>query len=317
MALKYLITGATGGLGSRVLDYLVANVPSSEYAAASSRESSRQQFEDRGIAFRLVEYDDPKSLDAAFVGVENLFFVSTNTFDVEKRTRQHRNFIDAAKKAGVKHVWYTSLAFGGFKSDSTVDVQKAHLETEKMLKSSGVTFTSIREGIYTEAFPLFLGWYPNTQTVYIPSDGPVAFTSRTELGEANARLMMRGGFENEIVLLTAQEAITFAQMVNVINKTTQRNVKLEVVSSSQYVQLNAARDEGEKPAAFFETLVSWYDGITNGDASATHPLMAEILGRDPKTATQVVRDLLTENRNYIWHQNYTDPAKYAAIKLNA
>lgn len=104
MTLKYLITGATGGLGKEVLAYFIANRPSSEYAAASSRESNRAQFEERGIAFRRVDYDDPRTLDAAFTGVENLFFVSTNVFDNERRIRQHRNFVDAAKRAGVKHV---------------------------------------------------------------------------------------------------------------------------------------------------------------------------------------------------------------------
>lgn len=104
MTVKYLITGATGGLGSQVLAHLAATVPPSSLAAASSKESNRAQFEARGIAFRVTNFDDPASLEAAFDGVENLFFVSTNTFDNERRARQHRNVIEAAKKVGVKHV---------------------------------------------------------------------------------------------------------------------------------------------------------------------------------------------------------------------
>lgn len=104
MTLKYLITGATGGLGAQVLSYLVANVPASEYAAASSSEANRKRFEDQGIAFRLVNYDDASSMKTAFKDVENLFFVSTNTFDVEKREKQHQRFVDTAKEMNVKHV---------------------------------------------------------------------------------------------------------------------------------------------------------------------------------------------------------------------
>lgn len=111
MTLKYLITGATGGLGKEVLSYFEAHRPSSEYAAASSRESNRKQFEDRGVSFRHVNYDDPQTLDAAFQEVENLFFVSTNVFDNERRIKQHRNFVDAAKRAGVKHVCSSNIAF--------------------------------------------------------------------------------------------------------------------------------------------------------------------------------------------------------------
>jgi uncharacterized protein YbjT (DUF2867 family) len=104
MTLKYLVTGATGGLGKQVLSYLVANVPASEYAAASSSEANRKRFEDQGIAFRVVNYDDPQSMENSFRDVENLLFVSTNTFDVERRRKQHQNFVDAAKKMNVKHV---------------------------------------------------------------------------------------------------------------------------------------------------------------------------------------------------------------------
>lgn len=104
MSLKYLVTGATGGLGSEVLSHLAANLPASEYAAASSNAGNRQKFEDRGIAFRVANYDDPQTLETAFENVENVLFVSSNTFDVAKREKQHQNFIDAAKKMNVKHV---------------------------------------------------------------------------------------------------------------------------------------------------------------------------------------------------------------------
>jgi uncharacterized protein YbjT (DUF2867 family) len=103
MTLKYLVTGATGGLGASVLSYLVANLPASEYAAASSKETNRKQFEDRGIAFRVVNYEDPESMETSFQDVENLLFVSTNTFDVDKRRKQHQSVVDAAQKTKVKH----------------------------------------------------------------------------------------------------------------------------------------------------------------------------------------------------------------------
>jgi len=104
MTLKYLITGATGGLGAHVLSHLIANVPASEYAASSSNEANRNQFENQGIAFRVLSYDDPKSLEISFKDVENLFFVSSNTHDPERRIQQHQNVVDAAEKAGVQHV---------------------------------------------------------------------------------------------------------------------------------------------------------------------------------------------------------------------
>ncbi|CAI7611099.1 unnamed protein product [Penicillium glandicola] len=303
MTLKYLITGATGGLGAGVLSYLAANVPASEYAAASSKEENRKQFEDRGIAFRVASYDDPQTLETAFEDVENLFFVSTSTFDVEKRRKQHQNFVDAAKNT---NVWYTSLAFGGYGSESKADVQQAHLMTEEMLRQAGINFTSIREGLYVDAFPVFMGWYPSTSTIYLPSDGPIAFTLRSELGEANARLMIRGGYEREIVLLTAQQTITFSEIVDLINETTGRHVQLELVSPEEFVRLKTASDEGGKAEGFFQALLSWYEGISKGETGTIDPLMADLLERQPVTPHEALRAFLTENRDYEWHQNYVN-----------
>ncbi|BDD55512.1 hypothetical protein MAP00_001021 [Monascus purpureus] len=132
----------------------------------------------------------------------------------------------------------------------------------------------------------------------------MALTSRKELGEANAKLMIRGGYENQLVLLTAGEAITLSELVNVINETTGRHVKVEKISPEEYVRSKSANDPGKKSAWFFQTRLSWFEGITRGDASTTDPLMADLLGREPTTAREAVCAFLKENPNYTWHQNY-------------
>ncbi|KAJ5652473.1 hypothetical protein N7507_009899 [Penicillium longicatenatum] len=308
MTLKYLITGGTGGLGAHVLSYLSANVPASEYAASSSNEASRSQYEDRGIAFRVLNYDHPKILESALQDVENLFFVSSNTHDPQWRIRQHQNVVDAAKTVGVQHIWYTSLSFGGLESNSKANLMEGHLMTEEMLRKSGLNFTSIREGPYADAFPVWMGWYPNTSTVYLPSDGPMALTLQSELGEATARLLMRGGkdYNKKIVVLTAQKTLTFAGVVDVINRTTGRQVQVELVSPDEFVRLKTADDVGGKPEAFFRFVLSWYEAISSGDASFTHHLMAELLGREPTPADEAIRGLLIEDSDYEWHQNYAN-----------
>lgn len=150
-----------------------------------------------------------------------------------------------------------------------------------------------------------MGWYPSSSTVYLPSDGPVAFTLRDELGEATARLMVRGGYDKEIVLLTAQETITFREIVDVINETTGRSVRVEIVSPDDFVKLKAADDEGGKSEAFFRAILSWYDSISKGEVSTTDPLMTDLLGRPPVGARDAIRGLLKE-RDYEWHQNYVN-----------
>jgi nucleoside-diphosphate-sugar epimerase len=159
--------------------------------------------------------------------------------------------------------------------------------------------------LYVDAFPLFMGWYPSSSTVYLPSDGPVAFTLREELGEATARLMVRGGFDREIVLLTAQETVTFSEIVDLINETTGRKVQFKIVSPDEFVRVKRD-DEGGKAEGFFKALISWYEGISKGETCTIDPLMADLLGRDPVSPREAIRGFLTRDRDYKWHQNYAN-----------
>lgn len=81
-----------------------------------------------------------------------------------------------------------------------------------------------------------MSWYPATEVVYLPSDGTVAYTSRAELAEATARIVIEGGFEGKKVLLTAQKAYTLSDLVEIINTTTERKVRVEFISEGDYVR---------------------------------------------------------------------------------
>lgn len=109
--------------------------------------------------------------------------------------------IDAARQAGVKHIIYSSLAFDSAnKGKSLADVMLAHLDTERYLRDAAAadpsfTYTSIREGIYAEGWPMFLGFFDpkgDSNEIRIPHDGSgpgVAWAKRSELSEATANLI--------------------------------------------------------------------------------------------------------------------------------
>lgn len=310
---EYLITGATGGLGTAILSTLLkSGVPTSQIAVASSRDHLGSTYEARGLQFRHTDFESITSLMRAFQGVKKLFFVSTNTFDNEKRKQQHRNVVTAAEQAGVARVYYSSLAIGGVDGQPwDVDLMVAHLETEKMLRESQLIWTSVREAIYADAFPVFLNWYPKDpeQVLYLPCDGEVAFALRDELGEATAKLMMRGGFEKQNVLLTGPRAVKLSSIVNVINKASSRAVRIEYVSDEEFVQRNATRDIGHKDETFFRYWVSLLHGFEAGKAATVSPLMSELLGRPARDGEQAAQLLLQRDRDYTWHQNYAKQRK--------
>jgi len=151
---------------------------------------------------------------------------------------------------------------------------------------------------------VFLSWYPSSKDLFLPADGPTAWASRVELGEATAKLMLKEGYENQIVLLTGPKAYTFADIVDTIKQVIGKELTLHRVSAEEYVTKNAAIDEGKKPVQFFEAWRSLIEGVAEGEVETVDPLMGELLGRPPKDGLKVIEDLLRENPGYTWHQNY-------------
>jgi len=309
MATRYLVTGATGGLGSSVLATLLKLLPAPQIIAGSSRAGKSTLSTLNGtVELRHVDFGNEEGMTRAFKDIDILFFVSAPIMDTETRINAHKNVVSAVKASKVKHVYYSSLAFGGT-GDCEVQLMEAHLTTERLLKESGITFTSIREGVYADAFPLFLNWYPSdpNQELRLPhsaAEGKWALASREELGEATAKLMVKGGFDNEIVLFSGPEALTLAELVEAVNEASGRNVSIKWVSDDEYIKYNFANDEGKKPEFFFHSWTTMFNGVAGGDAAHVSPLLQETLGRRPLDARQFVKDTLRKNRDYTWHQNY-------------
>lgn len=134
--LPILLTGTTGGLGTTVLHHLLHthNLNPASIIATSRSAKNRSKYESQGVQFRELDFARPSTLDSALEGVGLLLFVSSSERDTPTRKREHANVIEAAVKAGVKAVWYVSLAFGGWGDGSKVGFMAAHLWTEEKLR---------------------------------------------------------------------------------------------------------------------------------------------------------------------------------------
>jgi uncharacterized protein YbjT (DUF2867 family) len=147
-----------------------------------------------GIDVRKGDITDPTTLVAAFQGSDALFLVSYPSVGME-RFEYHRNAIDAAKQAGVKHILYTSLSWGGPTGEKSIaSVLHAHIKTVEYLKQSGLTWTILRYATYNHLWTNVAGFLrledkTRDADVVIPHDGPNHFASRKEMGEATARVL--------------------------------------------------------------------------------------------------------------------------------
>ncbi|MFA1728407.1 SDR family oxidoreductase [Xanthomonas nasturtii] len=142
-----LVTGASGQLGALVVEALLERVPAHRIVATARDTASLAEFAKRDIAVRRAGYADPQSLDAAFAGVGRVLLVSSNA--VGQRVPQHRNVIEAAKRAGVELLAYTSVLHA---ETSTLSLADEHVATEALLRESGVPHVLLRNGWYTENY---------------------------------------------------------------------------------------------------------------------------------------------------------------------
>ena len=322
MTAKYLLTGVTGGLGAKILDDMlnVHSIPPQSIIATSRSEANKVQYEARGLQFRVADFNDPFTLDSAFKDVENLLFMSSSTRDTPTRNREHANVVEAAKKADVKKVWYVSLAFGGYANTSTISFQQAHYETENLLKQSGLDFISLRAGVYTDAFPLFLNWYPSSPAILMPeldppvSESMIAFTTRAELGEAMATLLAKGlealpkevqpQGPKHIILLTGPKAESLFDIAGAISRGLGEKVPVWYLQPKEWIEASAKDDVGGKPRAWFESRLDFTRSVIAGDAETVGPALEVLLGRKPETGMEGVERLVREDKGYTWHQNH-------------
>lgn len=175
-------------------------LPPSSFRISSSSNTISARAKEAGIEVRYGDMTKPETLLQSFADAEALFLVSYPSVG-EERYSLHRNAIDAAKAAGVQHVIYTSLTFGGPTGDQTIaGVMKAHVETVRYLKASGLSWTIVRQATYAHLWNLFAGFLQlegnGDCDVVIPYGGPNSWASRDDLGEATAVIVSRWVCDN-------------------------------------------------------------------------------------------------------------------------
>lgn len=228
---KILVTGATGGLGSATIEWLLEKTSASDIVAMARDLSKLKDLEAKGIGIRSGDYTDYDSLVKAFTGIDKLYFVSGN--DVENRVPQHENVARAAKAAGVSHVVYTSFERKNETASSPLAaVAEGHLKAEAAIKASGVPYTILKHNLYMEVIPLFIGEKVIEQgMIYLPAgDGKTSFMSRKDMAEVGASVLTSEGHENKYYNISSDQAYSFAEIAEMLTEISGK--KINYVSPS-------------------------------------------------------------------------------------
>lgn len=288
---KFVLTGSTGELGSSVLQHLLkfGINPKNIILSVYNTEKVQSQIANTGVEIRHGDYNKKETLEKAFQGGDILFLVSSTTIINEKRTVEHQNAIEAAKQVGIKHIFYTSLACS---DTQETQIMGAHLNTEDLLKASGLKYTIIREGVYAEAFPVFLGYFDPTTTIEIivPGDGGISFASRDDLGEATAKLLfLHNDYKNQTILLTGSKAYTLKQVAGLASEILGREIPLRIVSLQEYIDRNLK----ERDEVWVRLWATTYPALERGEVARVDPTLEKLLGRPLINFEQILKNMLT------------------------
>lgn len=199
------VTGATGQLGRKVIRSLKEKIPASEIIAVV-RDPSKAA--DLGVEVRAGDYGDVASLENALAGVDKLLLISSNSLD--ERANHHSNAIDAAKKAGVKHIVYTGILHA---DRLEVALASDHKLTEQKLAAAGIPYTILRNGWYWENATANFG--PSLQhgaLVGGAGEGRISFASRQDFADAAIAVLTGTGHDGKVYELAGDNAYTLAEL---------------------------------------------------------------------------------------------------------
>jgi NAD(P)H dehydrogenase (quinone) len=278
-----VVTGATGHLGNAVVESLLRRVAADQIVASVREPDKASSLAARGVAVRTGNFDDPDGLPAAFAGAEQVLIVSADKLG-DEALRLHRNAIEAARDAGVRRVLYTSHM--GARVGSPFAPADQHAGTEAELANSGLAFTSLRHGFYAESCLYMIGDGLKAGELRVPEDGPVSWTARDDLAEADAAILAGNGQWDGITPpLTASQALTMAELAVLASNVTGREVRHVTVSDDEW---RDAKIAAGMPAIYADMLLGTFRAARRGDFAAIDPALETALGRPPRTMRDVL-----------------------------
>ena len=227
----YAVTGASGQLGRLVLDELLQKVEPGAIVAIVRDPSKLSNYAAKGIEVRRGDYDDPASLESALAGVDRLLLISGNALG--ERPRQHKNVTDAAKKAGVGYIAYTSILGA---DDTPIKLGGEHRATEATLAESGLSYDLIRNGWYNENY---VGSLPAQVEAGVitgaAGQGRVSSAARADYAAGAAEVLVNGK-GGEVYELAGDESWSMEEFAAKVSHQSGKEVKYQDMSETDYAK---------------------------------------------------------------------------------
>lgn len=274
-----LVTGATGPFGQKAIETLLAKDSGDTVFGLVRNPEKAESLKEKGVDIRVGDYNNPESLVTAFEGIDKILFVSGS--DLSNRSEQHKNVVDAATKAGVKHVVYTSFQRTNETESSPIYmVAESHMNTEKWLAESGMDYTILLNNVYMDFIPMFIGdQVLETGTIYLPvEDGQGAFALRSDMAEAAANVLTGEGHENKTYDFGNTESYSFQDVADILSEISGKEINYVSPSVGEFMK---TMKEAGVPDAAAGMSAGFSSAIAQGEFTKANDDLKKLLGREP------------------------------------
>ena len=266
-----LVTGATGLNGQALLRVLSARGGVAEAIADLP-----------GVEIVQGDMARPETLGAALVGIDRAMLISSSAPDM---LEVQSNFIDAARKAGVKHVVKLSGIMPEL--DSPFRFARMHGEIEKRPEASGLAFTHLRAGEFMPAYFRQVPVITAKSAMFLPmEDARIASIDVGDIAEIAAKVLTSPGHEGKTYPLTGPAALTMAEVAEKLSAATGKTIRYVNVppEAARQAQLAAGM-----PPYLADALFELFAERHNGKEAKVWPDTAALLGRKPTSFDEFAR----------------------------
>jgi len=286
--MKILVTGATGKLGTKVIDSLLKTVPAGQLAVSVRNPEKAEGLRSRGVEVRQGDFDHPESLVSAFTGIDRLLIISTDG-DNETRIRQHATAVAAAEKAQVKFIAYTSVGNAG---SNPLHLAQVHRTTEAAIIKTGIPYSFLRNNWYLEnETGSIQGVLAGAPWVTSAGTGKVGWAPKQDYAEAAAAVLSGAGHENTIYELSGKP-MTQEELAAILGTVLGKEVIVQQVDDAAYKEIMKGAG---LPDFVVEMIAEMQQSIRKGALDIESSDFEKLLGRPTtpidKALTEIVKGI--------------------------
>lgn len=278
--MNILVTGATGQLGNEVATLLADQSNDIQLFALvrDLEKDSAKALAAKGVQLLVGDYNEPDTLAKAFEDIDKLYFVSGT--DIPNRSRHHENVVEAARKANVKHVLYTSFARKNDTDASPIAfLASSHIQTEELLKSSGMDYTLLRHSLYADVIPMFIGNAVDSGTIYLPAgDGKTSYATRSDMAKGAVAILTSEGHENKIYDITGSEAVSYHEIATYLSDITGKSISYTSPAAEEFEKVLS---EAGLPAPIIQMTAGFAEAIKQNEFDETSDTLEKLIGHKP------------------------------------